>query len=333
VIASAVLAAAVGAPIQAPAPAPAPSTFTNPVAPRGADPWVIRWRGEYLYCHSRRGSILVSRSPRLHEVFAAPARVVFTPPRDRPYSRDLWAPELHHLAGRFYVYVAADDGDNRNHRMYVLQGGEDPQEPFTMKGRIGDVSDRWAIDGTVLSTSGRLYFIWSGWEGHENVAQSLYIAPMSSPWAICGPRVRISMPEHAWERVGRPLVNEGPTVLRNRAGQVFVVYSASGSWTDDYCLGLLCLAGADPLQPSAWVKQAWPAFTRSSHVFGPGHACFVRSPDDAEDWIAYHAARHRGAGWDRDVRLQRFGWNPDGSPDFGVPLPPGLPIEVPSGTR
>ena len=296
---------------------------------------MIRWRGEYLYCHSLRGSIRVARSPRLQDVCREPGQVVFTPPRNRPYSRDLWAPELHYLDGRFYIYVAADDGRNRNHRMYVLEGDrDDPLKPFALKARIGDASDRWAIDGTVLEMADRRrYFVWSGWEQGENVAQSLYVAPMSDPWTICGPRVRISTPDRAWERVGRPVVNEGPTVLRNRSGQVFVVYSASGSWTDDYCLGLLSLVGSDPLQAASWVKTPAPVFTRSGEVFGPGHASFVASADGSEDWIVYHAARRRGAGWDRDVRLQRFGWHPDGTPDFGIPVPPGVPISVPAGSR
>jgi GH43 family beta-xylosidase len=59
----------------------------------------------------------------------------------------------------------------------------------------------------------------------------------------------------------------------------------------------------------------------------------VKSPDGREDWIVYHAARHPGAGWNRDVRLQRLGWTKDGTPDFGVPVPPGVPLALPSGTR
>ncbi len=309
-------------------------TFTNPVCESGADPWVVRWRGAYYYCHSRAGSVCVSRAERLHEVGRRPAAVVWAPAPGRPYSRHLWAPELHHLDGRFYIYVAADDGRNRTHRMYVLRGhAEDPQRPFELLGRIADPADRWAIDGTVLTLAeGRRYFVWSGWEGEANVAQSLYIAPMSEPWTIDGCRVRISSPEHPWEANDRPHVNEGPSVLRSRDGEVFLVYSAGGSWTDEYCLGLLRLVGADPMQPSSWVKARHPVFARSGQVFGPGHACFVRSPDGSQDWIVYHAARHKGAGWKRDVRMQRFGWNSDGSPSFGTPVPPGTAIPVPSGS-
>ena len=112
-----------------------------------------------------------------------------------PNSRNIWAPELHRLRGKWYVYFAADDGQNRNHRMFALENAsEDPFEgTFVEKGRVFDpAADRWAIDGTAIDLNGRLYFLWSGWEGTEDVDQRLYIAPMSDPWTISGPRVEIS---------------------------------------------------------------------------------------------------------------------------------------------
>jgi GH43 family beta-xylosidase len=177
--------------------------------------------------------------------------------------------------------------------------------------------------------NGRLYFIWSGWPGEENVTQNLYIAPMANPWTISGPRTQISKPELLWEVHGRPLVNEGPQILRN-GKRVFIVYSASGSWTDHYCLGLLELTGNDPLNASAWSKAQQAVFSRTENVFGPGHASFVKSPDGREDWIVYHAAKRQGSGWDRNVRMQQFGWNTDGTPNFGKPVSAGVPLPVPS---
>ncbi len=85
------------------------------------------------------------------------------------------------------------------------------------------------------------------------------------------------------------------------------------------------------MRPSAWTKREKPLFARTEHVFGPGHASFVKSPDGLEDWMVYHAARRRGAGWKRDVRMQRFVWTADGAPELGVPVAPGQPIAPPSG--
>lgn len=91
--------------------------------------------------------------------------------------------------------------------------------------------DYWAIDGTVLQYgNGKLYFIWSGWpEIDSGFPQNLYIAEMCDPLTICSRRVLIKTVDYSWERNGAELI-EGPQILHN-AGRVFVVYSASGSWT------------------------------------------------------------------------------------------------------
>ena len=314
-------------------------TFTNPVAPNGADPWVIAWQGAYYLCQSRRGTgVWVNRCTRLQDLGQDHWRKVWTPPAGTEYSKEIWAPELHRVNDRWYVYFAADDGDNAHHRMHVLEGtSQDPQDPFIYKARLAATTDRWAIDGTLLQmprrdTGTSLYFIWSGWEGTENVAQHLYIAPMSNPWTIKGERVRISSPELEWEKHGNPLINEGPEVLWH-GDNLFLIYSASGSWGDDYCLGQLTWLGGDVMNPKSWSKKPQPVFSRTTDVFGPGHGSFVKSRDGTEDWLVYHSAKRAGSGWDRRINLQRFSWNEDadGSPNFGIPVAAGIPQPEPSG--
>jgi GH43 family beta-xylosidase len=340
-----VFASSVAAQEAAPLPGPDRSgMFTNPIAEHGHDPWVILKDGWYYYCRVIPGNrIAVSRTRHLPLIDRTPRSVVWSPPPNTPYSHNVWAPELHYLQGAWYIYFAADDGRNENHRMYVLEGTtQDPLDPFEFRGQITDPTNRWAIDGTVLKmpvapasgrcTGGtpvppRLYFIWSGWEGTQNVQQNLYIAPMRDPLAIDGPRVLISEPEHPWERIGSPRVNEGPQVLWSPDGEhLHIIYSASGSWTDDYCLGRLTWTGGDVLDRASWVKHPEPVFRRTERVFGPGHASFTTSHGRLQHWIVYHAAKRQGSGWDRDVRTQRFSWRRDGTPDFGTPLAPGVPI-------
>jgi GH43 family beta-xylosidase len=84
------------------------------------------------------------------------------------------------------------------------------------------------------------------------------------------------------------------------------------------------------LNKDFWTNKPIPVFQSTDSVISPGHASFVKSPDGKEDWIVYHTARKKGAGWDRTVRIQKFNWNPDGSPDFGSPLPNDAKISVPS---
>ena len=306
-------------------------TFTNPVARRGADPWVIRWKSDYYFCQSRLDGVWVNRAVRLEDIGQNQWKCVWHPPEGTLYSKQIWAPELHWLRGKWYIYVAADDGDNANHRMYVLEGtSSDPQKPFVFKGKIASPSDRWAIDGTVLQMpDGKLDFIWSGWPGTNDGVQNLYIAPMSNPWTISGKRVCISQPDQKWEQRDFPHINEGPETLWH-GDRLFVIYSASGFWDDNYCLGQLTWTGGDVLDTHSWIKKPEPVFQRSADVLGPGHCSFVTSPDGREDWIIYHA--HIGPGTRvRDVRIQRFSWKADGSPDFGIPVSPGVPLQPPSG--
>lgn len=312
-------------------------TFTNPVAPDGHDPWVVRSKGKYYYCYSDKGKIWVNQSSDLVEAVQFSGKAVWSPEPGKPWSKQLWAPELHYIEDHWYIYVAASDGQNENHRMYVLKG-DAPDGAFQLIGKLNSPSDKWAIDGTPMQHGGNLYFFWSGWGGDSNVAQHLYIAEMESPEKLKGKRVRISSPEFDWERIrgpkGKlnahlPFVNEGPQVLQD--GEItYVVYSASGSWTDHYCLGMLTLTGDDPLKPESWNKSAVPVFSSANGVIAPGHASFTKSPDGTEDWIIYHSAKHPGAKWNRETRMQPFKWDTRGMPKFGEPVPTGVQLFRPS---
>jgi GH43 family beta-xylosidase len=261
--------------------------------------------------------------------------VVFRAPPGTPYSRQVWAPELQRIRGRWVIHFAASDGDNANHRMYALVArGDDPQGRWELKGRVAERDDSWAIDGVVLELRGRLYFVWSGWPGPTgDFPQLLYIAAMRDPWTIVGERHAIAAPELDWERAVAPIV-EAPQPLR-RGGSTFIVYSAAASWSDDYALGVLTYGGGDPLSAQSWRKDPLPAFAKDAArgVFGVGHPTFVPSPDGREDWLVYHAIDRAGGGWSaRSVRAQRFAWRSDGRPSFGVPIAVGVPLDAPSGT-
>lgn len=302
--------------------------FENPLMKSGADPWIINRDSVYHYCYSANQAVFIKSSGNLVKINEASARKIWEGVPGTSYSNHIWAPELHFLENRWYVYFAADDGNNAAHRMYVLESAsEDVNSDFRFMGRLETENDRWAIDGTVLTLDQRLFFIWSGWDSTINVSQGIYIQEMSSPKKIMehSQRVLISEPEYAWEKKGSPDVNEGPEVLKSSQGTTHLVYSASGSWTNHYCLGMLRLDGDDPLTESAWQKYPKPVFKGNRRVISPGHCSFTRI--GKEDWILYHAAKTRGAGWDRYIKMQKYRWVDD-SPCFGAPVPDGECIEV-----
>ena len=307
--------------------------YVNPIDVRGADPWVVKHGDIYYYCFSIGNGVAVSKADNIHLISRNGGVIVYTAPVGTSYSAEYWAPELHYIRGRWYIYVAADDGDNFNHRMYCLGSlTDDPQGEYEMLGKVSDPSDKWAIDATVLEHEDKLYFIWSGWEGDENVAQNIYIAPMSDPHTVCGDRILLSKPEYEWEKRacvnGLPTINEGPEILK-KDNTVHIVYSASGSWSDEYCLGLLTFRGGDILDPASWTKSDKPLFSKIDTAYGPGHCSFTVSPSGKEDWIVYHANIVSGTSWGgRSVRAQKFGWNGD-MPVFGEPLKAGEQAEIP----
>lgn len=314
------------------------SDFYNVIMQTGADPWVYKHTDGYYYnAFANSSGVMIRRSKTISGIEAGERRLTWSPVPGTMYSSNVWAPELHYLKDtdgnyKWYVYFAADNGTNANHRMYVAENSSaDPMTgTWEFKGKITDPSERWAIDGTVLTVGDQHYFIWSGWEETDGSFQNLYIAKMSDPRTISSERVLISTSEYDWES-SPARINEGPQVTV-KGDTINLVYSANGSWTDSYCLGLITAkTGDDLMNPASWVKKDQPIFSSANGVYGPGHHSIVSSPDGTEDWIIYHAARWPGAGWTRKVHTQKFTWNADNTPNLGAPVDPNTAIAVPSG--
>lgn len=319
-------------------------TFTNPLLPSGPDPWSIYVDGYYYYTHSMQNRIVIWKTNNLANLKEAEEKTIFQPPPGKEYSKELWAPEIHYIDGVWYAYFAADDGNNDNHRMYVLRNKRNPMvDEWEFLGQIKGMTDNWAIDGSVFTHQKQLYMVWSGWEGDKNGRQDIFIAKMKNPWTVQGDRVKLSSPEYDWERngtlynEGKPYyvyVNEGPQILEH-GENLFLIYSASGCWTDNYSLGMLTISkDADLLSPGNWTKSKTPVFSQSPEngVYAPGHNSFFKSPDGTEDWILYHANDEAGFGCGprRSPRAQKFTWGDDGRPVFGKPVGKGVPLNIPS---
>lgn len=318
-------------------------TFKNPIA-KGADPWVYKTDSCYYYCFSHKNGIGVSKTRELQKI--GDSIQVWKAPKKGWNRSCVWAPELHYLNGKWYIYYAA--GESGPPYIYQRTGvlesiTQDPQGQYIDKGIIytGDnatqkedaSNNRWAIDMTVFEWKGKLYAVWSGWENSattDKTEQNLYIAEMENPWTISTNRTLISKPNQPWELSDKLNLNEGPQILINKE-HLFIIYSCGQSWLKTYKLAQLKLANpdADLLNPESWIKSG-PVFTGNENVYGVGHASFTTSPDGTENWIVYHSKIDLKPGWERDIRMQRFVFNDDGSPNFGQAEPIDVPQPIPS---
>ncbi|MFC6089934.1 family 43 glycosylhydrolase [Saccharothrix lopnurensis] len=311
-------------------------TTRNPLVEQRADPFITRpTDGTYYLTGSvpEYDRVVVRGAPTLDGLAGAEETTVWRRPSSGAMGGYIWAPELHRIDGKWYIYFAAGDSDQPFRiRTYVLESADaDPRaDAWVLRGRVVTAWDTFTLDATTFEHRGRRYFLWAQGEPGINTNSNLYIAEMASPLALKTAPVRIAVPTLDWEVQGFR-VNEGAAVLV-RNGRVFVTYSASA--TDArYCMGLLTAdENADLLDARSWTKTPTPVFTTNdaTRQYGPGHNSFTTVGD--QDVLVYHARDYRDITGDplfdpnRHTRVQRLHWNDDGTPSFGVPVGKGGPI-------
>jgi GH43 family beta-xylosidase len=310
------------------------STFNNPIYQLQGipDPYVYLHTDGYYYMTgtTTTNSVELIRSASLTDMTNGVRKTIWTP-SEVNLSRNVWAPEMHFINNKWYVYFTASDGEYKNQRMLVLENSSpDPlEDTWVYKGQVVGTSTQYgSIDGNIFENNGTMYFMWTDME----YGNKIYVASMSDPWTLSSEGVMISKAEHSWEFVNGN-TNEGTAVLK-RNGRIFVTYSANDCSVDDYAVGLLtALDTSDLLDPASWTKSSEPVFVRNDeeNVFGPGHNSFTTSYDGTEDWIVYHGNSNANEGCNntRMARAQKFEWNSDGTPQFGKPVTYG--IQMPSG--
>ena len=283
--------------------------FTNPLM-QGQDPQVEFRDGLFNLVQSDGCNIRLRQSTTLGGLATAAGQIILS-----PGCGNLWAPEIHWFGNKWYLYYTFDSGGSL--RVFVAESqGTSPVGPYTIHGILMD--SYWNIDGSVFTTTnGQLYFVYSGIPASQ---QYILIAPMSNPYTLSGPAVTISTPDRPWELNGT--VNEGPFGF-TRNGKTFIVYSASGCWTDDYCLGLLTLTGTNLLDRNAWTKSG-PVFSKQPGAYGPGHNGLFTDAT-GQWWNIYHANNltGQGCGGYRQIRIERLAWDANDMPAFGTPVPIG----------
>lgn len=307
--------------------------LVNPFVRQRADAQISRIEGMFYMTASvpEYDRVVLRRSRTLEGLAFAEETTLWRRPKSGPMAGYIWAPEIHHFDGKWQIYFAAGDEDDPFRiRTYVLQcSAADPMDgPWTLLGKLETPWDSFTLDSTVFEHSGVRYICWAQRDPEIDTNSNLYLAPIASPTTLAAAPACLTVPTLDWEIQGFK-VAEGPALLA-RNGKLFLTYSASA--TDArYCMGMLTAdAAADIMDPAAWSKSAIPVFATSADnsVYGPGHNSFVVD-EHGRDLLVYHARDYLEIDGDplfdpnRHARLQPIRYGPDGTPDFGVPLPNG----------
>ena len=264
-----------------------PVILNDPANPdKTADPYVICADGKYYHCFSSDTGIFVSEFPTLDAMGTAEARTVEVFHSDTLVHS--FAPELHCLDGVWYIYAApCYAGGDGNHFMCVYRSATDsPLGPYTCLGPIEGIGEKWSIDSTVFDYKGKRYMLYTD-------CKTIYLSEMASPTKLIGETIPLIRIEYDWEQVMSGIV-EGPAVVFHD-GIPYIVYSASDSKSDDYCLGLVRYIGGDLLNPSSWKKQSTPILSKKEGMYGPGHCSFTCA--NGETYCVFHANLESGSGW------------------------------------
>lgn len=307
-------------------------SFANPLVRQRADPHVtLQPDGWYYYTATvpEYDRIEVRRARSLNELGAADAKVVWRKHASGEMGAHIWAPEMHRIDGKWYIYFTAGRADKIwEIRLYVLENASaNPLEgEWIERGQLKTGWESFSLDATTFEHRGQRYLSWTQRAPDGSKGTNIYLAKMDGPLAIRQPAVLLTRPEYAWEKIGHE-VNEASSFLVKN-GRVWMTYSASA--TDaNYALGLLSApADADLLDARAWTKSPVPVMRSSAAngQYGPGHNSFTTTPDGKTDILVYHARNYRDIVGEplrdpnRHTRAQVIRWKADGAPDFGEPV-------------
>ena len=310
-----------------------------------ADPFITKGSDGYYYftaSYPMYGAkdtegydrIILRRSKTIEGLADAEEKVIWDEKDSTTAHRFIWAPEIHEINGKWYVYFAASGQSNNvwdiNCHVIACDGNNPYEDTWTDKGKFqaaeGDAFPftNFSLDMTYFNCNGKHYVLWAQNGGNSNV----YMAEINpdEPWKTTSKHMLLTKPEYYWEKVSIP-VNEGPAVMIHE-GKVFVAFSASATGPE-YCIGLLYAdENADLMDIKSWTKVETPLLTSEDLIgeYGPGHNSFVK--DENGDWVfVYHSRSETcyqgecGYGNEdplydpcRSARIRRVKWDENGMP-------------------
>ena len=319
--------------------------FVNPLSKENfSDPFITydEVTGYYYFLAScQSNQMVIYRSKEIGQILkTGECKIVYECGKGGVFG-PMWAPEMYKIGDRWYIYTSC-------RRVWDDNMFAEIKVPLILKSKTADPFDGFefgakpdesifAIDPSCTIVNGKQYICYS--RVNEEWVQVLDIREMSDPLTFTDRVAEISRPTLEWELAegyrGDRAINEGAFFLKSK-GRLFIIYSANGCWSDDYCLGVLEYVGGDICASDSWKKHEKPLFCKGNGVFGVGHASFFTSPDGTEVWCAYHCLLHSNPTreeMDRHTCIQKISFDESGYPVMGDPVGINVEIASPSGEK
>ncbi|MGL5435545.1 MAG: family 43 glycosylhydrolase [Lachnospiraceae bacterium] len=271
--------------------------YNDPFIPNRADPYICHHQDTYYFTASvpEYDRIILRQAASFDGLRDAAERTLWQKHDEGIMSIHIWAPELHYMNGKWYIYYAAGDkADVWKIRPYVLECAGDPmtdewRELGQVEGADEFTFQDFSLDMTVFEHRQQWYCIWAEKVSVGKKISNLYIARLETPWKLATQQILLTSPDYKWEREGF-WVNEAPAVIGHQ-DRLYLTYSASSTGAC-YCMGMLSVdQDQDILDPSSWIKEKEPIFKTDVEkgLFGPGHNSFLQIPGHKAAIMVYHA--------------------------------------------
>ena len=236
-----------------------------------------------------------------------------------------WAPACIEYNGAYYMYYSANWSNNpeneaENFRIGVAKSGS-PLGPFRdiVNHPMFDCGFP-VIDADVfLDDDGKKYLTCSRCCYKNRIGDfeesHIYGAELNDDMiSLKSDLVLLLKPEQDWEnwsiRTGRRW-NEGNYLFKHN-GIYYLMFSANYYADKEYAIGYA--TGTSPLGPYRKYENNPVLMHDYPHFSGPGHNSMVRSPDDKEWFMVYHAhSNPQKGGADRKVCMNRITFSIEGN--------------------
>ena len=169
---------------------PPVTVYPNPLITQRADPFIRRHSDGFYYFTAtvpEYDRIELRRAPTLAGLAAAEPKTIWTRHPTGPMGAHIWAPELHHIDGKWFIYFAAGAAEKIwDIHIYVLENSAaNPLEgEWVERGQLRTQWETFALDTTTFVHRGVRYLVWAQRDPSAKNNTDLYIARMASPTAI-----------------------------------------------------------------------------------------------------------------------------------------------------